>query len=333
MRGGIFELIAYGAQDAYLTGHRFCLFKVGQPVSFDEYLAYIEDRLLADIYFAVALEQWKRDYVQTCLLLRKKCQMETGVYFRQITALVFAQVPFRSRPTKLSKVEVMEDLYEKAWVRDNAQTRVLLRKKFEMETGTKWRQFDRLVFAHLEFRPRQLEILGYQGLGYQRLSDYAKVEKEVNDLFVRNAHLIRKIDIVKCLEAEPILESSLFDAFADLVLKYYRSKTGFHIRQMFTRKPGRDANEKIFGRYDVRFALERYRKHTTATQSVGGLFQLVVQPGETLEDKRLRHSEAKKHYEHKQRVANRPNRLRRVGPSQRKQFHRRAMARQAQFKK
>jgi hypothetical protein len=328
MSGGIFQLICNdGAQDRYLMGDGwFGVFKPGQIVTFDEYLDYIQEKLLAKIYFESEVERWKREYVQTCLLLRKKFQMETGVYFKQFDALVFKQVPFRPRPVERN--DVMEIIYDKAVHLAHAQTRVLLRKKFEMETGSKWRQFDQHVFKYLDYdyHPRVIPGLGTRPWSIRfcpKMVKYDHVKDEVDALFVRNAHLIRKKDIIKCLEKEPIVDSSQFDDFADLVLRYYKSK--IHVSQTFTR---RTHYESIFHR-DTNFAIE-----STSSYSLVG----TISKEKKLAETRLINSEAKKNYKKKQRIENRPTQLKRAAAKlpksvMQKKIYVRPTARRVQYNK
>lgn len=330
MSGGIFQLIAYGAQDTYLTDRMFWgIFQPGQIVTFDEYLDYIQEKLLPKIYFASEVERWKREYVQTCLLLRKKFQMATGVYFKQFDALVFKQVPFRPQPVERN--DVMEIIYDKAVHLAHAQTRVLLRKKFEMETGSKWRQFDQHVFKYLDYHPRVIpgpcttRPWAIRFCPKTGMVKYDHVKDDVDALFVQNAHLIRKKDIIKCLEKEPVVDSSQFNDFADLVLRYYKSK--IHISQTFTRQ--RKQYESTITNAMTFFPSVNYRRHTNfTTEAVSKEMKLT----------RLINSEVKKTNKKKQRIENRPTQLKRGAAKlpksvMQKKMYMRPTARRVQYNK
>lgn len=119
----IFQLIAYGAQDVYLTARRGRRFDIGEKVNWKNYIRYIQESLFEEIstklrpcedFFNTeayywALEQWKKENVCIRLILRSKFLKETGVRWKQIDSAVFKHLEFREMPDSYLEIYDMRD--------------------------------------------------------------------------------------------------------------------------------------------------------------------------------------------------------------------------------
>lgn len=95
------------------------------------------------------------------------------------------------------------------WISDNWQTRLLLRKKFYMETGWNWRQFDDMVFKHLGFRQKPTVYGGFFDIP----------EAGLREFFVKHHTLIDRYELKRCLTQEPV--TSNVSRLQDNILRFY----------------------------------------------------------------------------------------------------------------
>lgn len=107
--GGLFQLVAYGAQDKYLYSGRF---EIGQKVSWFEYLEYIEETIYAEIMLRVMISTWERRRARTVLLLKRKFEMETHTKWKEFASSVFNFFDYPKQPT-VDSVESLKSFSER----------------------------------------------------------------------------------------------------------------------------------------------------------------------------------------------------------------------------
>ncbi len=205
------QLIDYGAQDRYLMGYDYSRrFKPGKEVSFTDYLYYIEETIFCEIMLQVMIRNWERNKARTMLLLKRKFETVTGTRWKQFPGVVFSFLDYPEKPTIVT-IDSFDFYAIKQWEKNKAQSMLLLKRKFEKETGTRWKQFPQMVFNFIPYPGKQTII---------------------RQFVLTNMHYITREQIRKCLHNEPVIGIRFEEAFITYIMYFYqkgKQEYSFHV--------------------------------------------------------------------------------------------------------
>lgn len=134
-------------------------------------------------------------------------------YLRYIEEELLSELSEKVFGRRKTRMEFATEL----WIRENCQTRLLLRKKFWLETGVNWRQFDDAVFKHLNFRhkPRSWFLLNW-GMNFSDVP-----EASLRNFFIQHHAKISKQSVRDCLIREPVVNFRKRHKLEGNILQFY----------------------------------------------------------------------------------------------------------------
>lgn len=131
-------------------------------------------------------------------------------YLDFIEKSIFSEVELRVRIEK--------------WRKDKIHTILLLRKKFEIETRTKWKQFSTIVLQYLEFPSKPNNLKDIEEFGFTRNYRHKSKYTELSQFFFKHFQHIHAKDVRDCLYQEPVLTRDYVEDFIRYVQLYYRTQ-------------------------------------------------------------------------------------------------------------
>lgn len=100
------SLVAYGAQDQYLSGRRFF---PGWPVPTMSYIQYIAESIYTTVKLRIKTEKWIHNNIHVRWLLRRVFEMETGIKWKQFDNFVLHFCEETPKPTMDDICPPLED--------------------------------------------------------------------------------------------------------------------------------------------------------------------------------------------------------------------------------
>ena len=205
--GGLFQLIAYGAQDRCITGQDWRRFEEGEIVSWKCYIRYISENVFAELYGELHPEHKEKD--------------GTLAYHYSM----------------------------RKWVKENVAIRLLLRHKFAIETGTKWKQIDSSVFSHLEFRE-----MPSKGMRVREMRD-----EELFEFCHKNCHLFPRSVLKRLIDKEPVVRKEDKHVLLYQIERYLKNETPLSIDLIG--QESTQGNPEVTFKSHTKFEVESVEKH------------------------------------------------------------------------
>lgn len=166
-------------------------------------------------------------------------------YIRYISENIFEELYGELHPEEKEKDGTLAYHYSmRKWVKENVAIRLLLRHKFAIETGTKWKQIDSSVFSHLEFRE-----MPSKGMRVREMRD-----EELFEFCHKNCHLFPRSVLKRLIDKEPVVRKEDKHVLLYQIERYLKNETPLSIDLI--------GQESTQGNPEVTFSKNLYKSRT-----------------------------------------------------------------------